>query len=171
MVLRNCKGEWIPNVENMEAMSKHIADMVCVLRELQEAMGSLLGEVDLSDFDYENEECKRVLEASGKFMPNGIREPEQVQEVQPQEPKHSQGHWQAFGDKVFCGSETIINASLGNNLSQAEREANVRLIAAAPDLLEALKAILSRYKAVGGCCEKIIKDAEAAIAKAIDPVL
>ncbi len=72
MILRNSKDEWIPNIENMRAMSKHIADMVCVMKELHESFGSVLDEcgLDISEYDYEHEEFKRILEASAKFMPN-----------------------------------------------------------------------------------------------------
>lgn len=41
--------------------------------------------------------------------------------------------WDAVGDRVVCGAETIINASLGNRLPQSEREDIAKLIAAAPE--------------------------------------
>jgi len=71
--LRNCKGEWIPNIENMEAMSQHIKDMLGVLKEFRSGLCWLIddGGYDASDYEYENEEFKRILEASAKFMPNG----------------------------------------------------------------------------------------------------
>jgi len=60
----------------MEAMSKHIRDMVDVMKELHKSFGSVLMEIeeygfDFRDYDHENEEFKRILEASAKFMPNG----------------------------------------------------------------------------------------------------
>ena len=100
----------------------------------------------------------------------------------PQEPKHTPGPWTydkyecAYGRDIYAGDVWVGDAKGPHDgvsirfPTSEECEANARLIAAAPDLLEALAAILSRYKAVSGCCEKIIKDVETAIAKAIDTV-
>lgn len=56
-----------------------------------------------------------------------------------------------------------MTQAVGSTALTAEDIANARLIAAAPDLLEALKAVLSE---VEGCCCSSERRARAAIAKA-----
>ncbi len=71
--------------------------------------------------------------------------------------KHTQGEWRIFGARAECGTSQEIHAG-GKMLARIfmngrplEREANARLISAAPELLEALQAVR--------CC---VKDGSAA---------
>lgn len=65
-------------------------------------------------------------------------------------PKHTPWN-QELGDGLF-----IISNSVGELVAKAvgqsreDDEANAHLIAAAPEMLEALKAVMSRIKAAGG---------------------
>ncbi len=85
------------------------------------------------------------------------------------ETKHTPGPWE-----VELGTANrdwhIIKRGTAWNATSAERDANARLIAAAPDLLAALALILADYSAAYGGDEKdepkAMKAARAAIAKA-----
>jgi hypothetical protein len=79
--------------------------------------------------------------------------------------KHTPGPWQVgtpgYGEPgyIYCdnalGSAVAITYGLPLALSvfsRAEEEANARLIAAAPDLLEALKAVTPPHRALGCWC-------------------
>jgi hypothetical protein len=71
--------------------------------------------------------------------------------------KHTPGPWATDRDPdrrflVYCNDATgsLVARTGGNgfeyvNTSDAEQEANARLIAAAPDLLAALKALVAKY--------------------------
>lgn len=64
--------------------------------------------------------------------------------------KHTTGPWVRFPQKDAgpsdyaivnsTWSEIVVRVEAGNNISRAQGEANARLIAAAPELLEALKS-------------------------------
>lgn len=60
--------------------------------------------------------------------------------------KHTPGDWIVSGDSIVTSDETICIATIetdgGYEATRDEREANSRLIAAAPELLEALKAVI-----------------------------
>jgi len=91
--------------------------------------------------------------------------------------KHSQAPWSHHpydniilthdGRKLF---EWIAKSSrvLGKEVSVAQRDANARLVAAAPDLLESLEEMVSQFDQFGliDCEERAIKEARAALAKA-----
>ena len=87
--------------------------------------------------------------------------------------KHTHGPWMfdpsLKGDGSFGGSYIVSNnAKKTWPLAEVYREDNARLIAAAPDLLEALKALvadLKPYMGQGRMDDKI-RNAIAAIAKA-----
>ena len=89
------------------------------------------------------------------------------------ETKHTPGPWMfdatLKGDGSFGGSYIVSNnAKRTWPLAEVYREDNARLIAAAPDLLEALKALvadLKPYMGQGRMDDKI-RNAIAAIAKA-----
>ena len=89
------------------------------------------------------------------------------------ETKHTPGPWMfdatLKGDGSFGGSYIVSNnAKKTWPLAEVYREDNARLIAAAPDLLEALKALvadLKPYMGQGRMDDKI-RNAIAAIAKA-----
>lgn len=92
------------------------------------------------------------------------------QRTEPQSPKHTPGPWVAQGTAVMKLHDLLGAATADENAEQAE--ANVRLIAAAPDLLAALRDAL---EFIGLCDEDTIYAAreagvfdtgEAAIAKA-----
>ena len=88
--------------------------------------------------------------------------------------KHTHGPWMfdatLKGDGSFGGSYIVSNnATRTWPLAEVYREDNARLIAAAPDLLEALKALvadLKPYMGQGRMDDKI-RNAIAAIAKAM----
>lgn len=63
----------------------------------------------------------------------------------------------------------VVCLSPDNELSESIKywPANAALICAAPDLLEALQELVARVKIIGGC-EDLIKQAEKAIAKALN---
>ena len=75
---------------------------------------------------------------------------------------HTPGPWQSERKKVFASSPIAFADDY--NKSEPEAYANARLIAAAPDLLAALKKIAELPVAVGG--SYCIDIARAAIAKA-----
>jgi hypothetical protein len=87
------------------------------------------------------------------------------------ETKHTPGPWKAEGwENLVVNSadgHTMTLAAGGNWADLAELKANARLIAAAPDLLAALVAMLNRYgdKSAFPMCDASIS-ARAAIAKA-----
>lgn len=64
--------------------------------------------------------------------------------------KHTQGPWGrniAPAWKypiIFAGQNTHVAKLITNELPESEQEANARLIASAPDLLEALKGLMQR---------------------------
>lgn len=99
--------------------------------------------------------------------------------------KHTPGPWCLSDEspmiiedkhKVIVGSASTYPHS-GYFPSENEAKANARLIAAAPDLLEALKSIAEFWnrdhneKALIGACWHAVETAEAAIAKAEGEVM
>ncbi len=90
-------------------------------------------------------------------------------------PKHTEGPWIVLdlGEIVAEDDLEVLVATI--DLGTAEGEANARLIAAAPDLLDALKAcarILPNYASLGKtalddeACDAVIEQVNEAIAKA-----
>ena len=89
--------------------------------------------------------------------------------------KHTPGPWSAHHEPTlnrsivragFAG-ETNICVTYGAGLKSYEKQANVNLIAAAPDLLEALKNIVASSDANDdGSLANAILEARATIAKA-----
>jgi len=63
--------------------------------------------------------------------------------------KHTPGPWRIkWGENIFGGERLVANAgshqqNFDTEKAAAENKANARLIAAAPDLLEALKAVVT----------------------------
>jgi hypothetical protein len=57
--------------------------------------------------------------------------------------KHTKGRWETDGLNVVCGSIIVATTDVNNSpeLDESVCEANARLIAAAPKLLETLKHI------------------------------
>ena len=87
--------------------------------------------------------------------------------------KHTNGPWhvgQSYGSIIYI--EPSVACVTGHKYSQAEIDANARLIAAAPDLLEALEnlhaniAEYARINNLGGFDNQDMQQARAAIAKA-----
>jgi hypothetical protein len=103
---------------------------------------------------------------------------EQSREIHSSTSAHTPGPWEVNGTTI----ETIASPSVvigraydaedsgGGVESNSEAEANARLIAAAPELLAALRGLVEDYEgAYGGNDEdapKALTDARAAIAKA-----
>ena len=78
--------------------------------------------------------------------------------------KHTPGPWSINGNKIDGNGYHIVSV---NSHRTSEGEANARLIAAAPELLEALILICDRDWAYAGMEEmKIIISARSSIAKA-----
>lgn len=91
------------------------------------------------------------------------------------EPKHTQGPWcihtetQPHGCPIVGNGRGLMLAMLSHSINypdqRDEANANARLIAAAPELLEALKAVLANSLDSKGLADAH-KQARAAIAKA-----
>lgn len=84
--------------------------------------------------------------------------------------KHTPGPWAACTFQVMAGRDKIAHTGMGN-LGPArshEAEANARLIAAAPELLVALKMLADAADSHIELCDEV-EDARAAIAKATTP--
>ena len=70
---------------------------------------------------------------------------------------HTKGPWGSAVNlntgafRIVCGDGIIIAERSGWPTNEAQSAANARLIAAAPDLLEALKALLSYDEQDAGC--------------------
>ncbi len=83
-------------------------------------------------------------------------------------PWYAVGYWVEHGDSVAdictCDPAAIEQEHLGR--TSAEIEANARLIAAAPDLLEALKSMPQSMAATDDDLMRWVEKARAAIAKA-----
>lgn len=81
--------------------------------------------------------------------------------------KHTPGEWRASGDAIINGKGTICVLWKPDKFTGGSRKANARLIAAAPMLLEACKALLElTYSRNTTLVEAASDQAEAAIAKA-----
>lgn len=72
-------------------------------------------------------------------------------------------HANVWKCSVYHNQKIIIIATGG---SPIEAEANARLIAASPKLLEALKRLLWEWDCKGACTELDVKNARAIVAKA-----
>ena len=59
-------------------------------------------------------------------------------------PKHTPGPWKQGNDRIEC-SEGYGVADLFTQRNDAETKANARLIAAAPEMLEALEALVREF--------------------------
>lgn len=85
--------------------------------------------------------------------------------------KHTPGPWEVdrfywtIQRRMFGPDEPEVEV-IGRLTNGEEAEANARLIASAPCLLEALKTLVDGYNGAGVTQEQIWRDAEAAIAKA-----
>jgi hypothetical protein len=83
--------------------------------------------------------------------------------------QHTQGEWIAKGTEVFCGEHRIASTAIVcNSQDAATDKANARLIAAAPQLLEALEELffISNPGVFGGSLDDARESARAAIALA-----
>ena len=60
--------------------------------------------------------------------------------------KHTPGEWEQSGCSVYSKGTAKPICLMSGPAEQEEREANARLIAAAPDLLEACKQILAYHE-------------------------
>ena len=83
--------------------------------------------------------------------------------------KYTQGKWEARSNHIYAEDTNLHIADICKASDGEWSEANARLIAAAPELLEALKEIkkLAKFSMIGSDKEnKILNIAEQAIAKA-----
>lgn len=85
--------------------------------------------------------------------------------------KHTKGPWEARADWIVGFNGTLHIATIPRAFDGDYSEANALLIAAAPDLLEALKDVLDAFDCLGECdCEGsslcAVCNAQNAIAKA-----
>ena len=87
--------------------------------------------------------------------------------------KHTPKPWTCTPGRDYCSQFDIWDKDgMEVQCSNAEREANARLIAAAPDLLEALESLYHTANSIGeDTCDPVafagaLEDARAAIAKA-----
>lgn len=87
--------------------------------------------------------------------------------------KHTPGKWAFAGYDVYCSipgmrRKPVIAVICNQDKAEhpSETEANGRLIAAAPELLEALQAFVSRAERLNGIDTGPLSMARAAIAKA-----
>lgn len=90
------------------------------------------------------------------------------------EAKHTKGEWKARNNDNYClvyselhGGITLCNHE---GKHKEEHEANAKLIAAAPDLLEALQDLVSDYEFAGDYRNMgaLVSKAKAAIKKATE---
>lgn len=78
--------------------------------------------------------------------------------------QHTQGQWVADGK--YVGTETCSICDCYGYADSKQAKANARLIAAAPELLHALKGMLLRFGGAGDKPTPAEREALAAIAKA-----
>ena len=76
--------------------------------------------------------------------------------------KHTPGPWRYEYEPGFCGELIAANGTIIAEFISEPRPPNARLIAAAPELLEALQGLITGAEAMGWNTKK----ARAAIAKA-----
>lgn len=80
---------------------------------------------------------------------------------------HTPGPWNAIGGNVW-DSRAIVATGSWEHRSESEREANARLIAAAPEMLAALRLILASGPLANGMRDDGAMDqAREAVAKAL----
>lgn len=91
---------------------------------------------------------------------------------------HTKGPWRTHTHKRFIEvfwletGKRIASVPLSQFTENSQNEANARLIAAGPDLLDALKGILTNHETIGigasifQCTNAEVKAARAAVAKA-----
>ena len=80
--------------------------------------------------------------------------------------KHTPGPWAVNVRTVWGESRVIANTTTGAGVSDNQDEANARLIAAAPDLLELLTELYERNQIKVFIPLEVSKRMKAAIAKA-----
>ena len=94
--------------------------------------------------------------------------------------KHTPGPWRLNSDALVCGNGDLMmsiaicydKSSAADGVSRDEMKANARLIAAAPELLDALQSLLARVSSdiiANQCWHEEQRAARAAIAKATNP--
>lgn len=79
--------------------------------------------------------------------------------------KHTKGPWIADGAQIFTSDTNVAQAN-GYRIDRETVAANARLIAAAPELLEALEGALKLIELVMPIDGDVTRKARAAIAKA-----
>jgi hypothetical protein len=81
---------------------------------------------------------------------------------------HTKGTWRqgADGSAVFSGARFVASVFPMRDENAEELEANVRLIAAAPELLKELQELVEAYADGEPNWKQIVSSASAAIAKA-----
>lgn len=87
------------------------------------------------------------------MQPSIIRTMDQQSDDMSNEKKHTPGEWAVDGMTIFAPADGIAAKDVAvilhdGNSSIQEREANARLIAAAPELLEALEAAEVLWNAI-----------------------
>jgi hypothetical protein len=85
--------------------------------------------------------------------------------------KHTPGPWESFGAAVHAenGREIIFGQHNTRSGSAEERDANAELIAAAPEMYEALgyaRRLLESYDPLGAAEYSVLENIRAALAKA-----
>jgi hypothetical protein len=82
-------------------------------------------------------------------------------------PEHTPGPWHSFGGAIYIGEPTApVIIARTCHPDRHERLAHCDLIAAAPELLEALEALLAHLKGSGIDLNDCAEECQAAIAKA-----
>jgi len=80
------------------------------------------------------------------------------------------GPWEVIGRSIFqkdeVGGRGVLHGASVKGASEEEIEANIRLIAAAPELLEALENILNVHAYTGFVDQEVMEQAEEIIRKA-----
>ena len=86
---------------------------------------------------------------------------------------HTPGSWDAVDDEIVAkdGDVGIAHVPLCDGTDPTEWQANIHLIAAAPEMLQALKETIGYWDACGfsDCddgCDCVVQSVQAAIAKA-----
>lgn len=82
--------------------------------------------------------------------------------------KHTPGRWWADSIEVGAGPSMQVKIAKVGGATYEEAKANAKLLAAAPELLEALQALTHafQYNVSVAYTASCVRDAEAAIAKA-----
>lgn len=85
--------------------------------------------------------------------------------------KHTAGPWEVQGNNIVAtkGNVDVAVICYSGEHFTGEDKANARLIAAAPELLDALRWIVDSYLPDGTVAAQTVENARAAIAKAVTP--